>query len=75
MKRAILIGLLLVTACSAEPKPAEAPKAAKQVPESDAEDEVKTEKKSIEEAAEAATKLIEAEAREEIDALELAPTE
>jgi hypothetical protein len=63
----ILLALpLLLAACVEEPTPKEAEKAVKQL----GEDEVKGQKKTIEEAAEEATKLVEADAKAEIDATE-----
>jgi hypothetical protein len=65
MRRVIALACLL-TACAEEPTPKEAEKAAEVL----SEDEVKEHRKSIEEAAEEATKLVEADAKAEIDALE-----
>lgn len=65
MKQALAL-LLLLSACVEEPTPKEAEKAAEVLTE----DEVKAHKKSIEEAADEAAKLVEADAKAEIDALE-----
>jgi outer membrane murein-binding lipoprotein Lpp len=71
MKRLFPIALLLIAGCSGEPKPAEPKKAvqekAKDTAKSDMNTAVKESKKSIEEAAEAATRLVEEEARQEIE--------
>jgi hypothetical protein len=69
MRIAFLAPLLLVTACTEEPTPAQAEKALKNAVAADAEVEVKAKAKSIEQAADAAAKLIEEEANEEIEAI------
>jgi hypothetical protein len=66
MKRLSIILILLVTACSKVPEAKETAKGAE--PATDA--AVSTQKKSIEEAADEAAKLVEAEAKEEIEAIE-----
>lgn len=58
--------LLLLGACVEEPTPKEAEKAADAL----SQDEVKARKKTIEEAAEEAAKLVEADAKAEIDTLQ-----
>lgn len=65
MTRACLIPaiLLILAACTEEPTPKEAEKAAETIQQ----DEVKERQLSIEQAAEEATKLIEADAKEEAD--------
>lgn len=63
-RRMIPFLLLIVGACVEEPTPKEAEKAAATIEE----DEVKAKQLSIEEAAEKATKLIEEDARAEIEA-------
>ena len=69
----VLLALtLLATACTEDPTPKEAEKAADANTAEDTADAVKLEKKSIEEAAEAAVKLVEEESRREIEGL--APT-
>jgi cellobiose-specific phosphotransferase system component IIA len=75
VKPLILIALLLAAGCSKEPAPAAPKKATDEATKSDANDAVKETKKSIEEAADAAVKLVEEEAREEIGALEGAPAQ
>jgi uncharacterized lipoprotein YajG len=67
---ALLWGTLLLTACVEEPTPQEAEKAAINLEQ----DAVKERQLSIEEAAEEATKLIEADAKEEIDEFTVEPT-
>jgi ABC-type uncharacterized transport system auxiliary subunit len=67
MRRALAL-VCLLAACAEEPTPKDAEKVA----EVQSEDEVKEHKKSIEEAAEEATKLVEADAKAEIDALQSA---
>jgi hypothetical protein len=58
--------LLLLAACAEEPTPKDAEKAGEIL----GEDEVKEQKKTIIEAADEAAKLVEADAKAEIDALE-----
>lgn len=70
---ALLVLTLLATACTEDPTPKEAEKAADVNAAEDTADAVKLEKKSIEEAAEAAVKLVEDDSRQEIEGL--APTE
>ena len=70
---AFLAATLLCSACTEEPAPKEAAEAVVANAAEDTADAVKLEKKSIEEAAEAAVKLVEEESRQEIE--ELAPTE
>lgn len=65
--RAFLISGLLLTASCGD-APADDKEAASDVPAETSEQLVSEQKKSIEEAAEAATKLIEADAKAEIDA-------
>lgn len=73
MRAAILAALLVSTsACSSEPAPKEAGKAQTAEIKQETDSAVKAEKKSIEEAAEAAVKLVEEESRQEIE--DLAPT-
>lgn len=67
---ASLLGLLLLAGCVEEPTPQEAEKAAANLEQ----DAVKQRQLSIEEAAEEATKLIEADAKEEVDELAVEPT-
>ncbi len=69
MKPLILAGFLLAAGCTEAPTPAESEKAAKANAEIDSQSEIKAEKKSIEEAADAAAKLVEEEANAEIEAL------
>ena len=70
---AALLGLMLLSsACAQEPEPKEAEAAVANTAK-DTADAVKLEKKSIEEAAEAAVKLVEEESRQEIE--DLAPDE
>ena len=59
----------LTSACSSEPAPKEVGKAQSAEIKEETDSAVKAEKKSIEEAAEAAVKLVEAESREEIEGL------
>jgi hypothetical protein len=68
MKWMLAPALLLTAACSGEPAAKDAEKATKAADSNDS--DVKDRKKSIEEAADEAAKLVEAEAKEEIDALE-----
>ena len=63
--------LLVITACGEEPTPQQAEKAAEVIEQ----DAVKERQLSIEEAAEEATKLIEADAKAEIDAANSEDTE
>jgi PBP1b-binding outer membrane lipoprotein LpoB len=70
---ALLALLPIVAGCAEESAPKEAEKAAVANAAEDAADAVKLEKKSIEEAAEAAVKLVEEESRQEIEGL--APSE
>ncbi|MEQ1540189.1 MAG: hypothetical protein ABL928_14785 [Sphingorhabdus sp.] len=67
---ALLTLTILTAACSEEPAPKEAEKAAVANTAEDTADAVKAEKKSIEEAAEAAVKLVEEESRQEIETSE-----
>ena len=70
MRVVVLLALLpLVAGCADEPAPKEAEKAAVANAAEDAADAIKLEKKSIEEAAEAAVKLVEEESRQEIERL------
>lgn len=69
-KALVCFALLLLAACVEEPTPQEAEKAAANLEQ----DAVKERQLSIEEAAEEATKLIEADAKEEIDDLAVEPT-
>jgi PBP1b-binding outer membrane lipoprotein LpoB len=64
----LAILLMLTMGCSKEPAHKEAEKAAVANTAEDTADAVKAEKKSIEEAAEAAVKLVEEESRQEIEA-------
>jgi PBP1b-binding outer membrane lipoprotein LpoB len=67
--RALLIGALFLSACSKDPAPKDAEAAKTPAIEADTADAVKAEKKSLEEAADAAAKLVEEESRQEIEAL------
>jgi hypothetical protein len=69
MKNGLLIPVLLtiLTACSAEPATDAKPDSDTDTIANDIKDEVKTRQISIEEAAEKATKIIEADAKAEID--------
>lgn len=67
MRPALLLSLLVLAGCVEEPAPQEAEKAAANLEQ----DAIKERQLSIEEAAEEATKLIEADAKQEVD--ELAP--
>ena len=71
MKRSALILALvaLTSACSSEPAPKEVGKAQSAELKEETDSAVKAEKKSIEEAAEAAVKLVEEESRQEIEGL------
>jgi PBP1b-binding outer membrane lipoprotein LpoB len=73
MKLAVLpaLAFLLLTACVEEPTPQQAEKAneANEANEAIDQDVVKKRQLSIEEAAEEATKLIEADAKAEVDAI------
>jgi hypothetical protein len=70
MRRATcLLPMLYLIGCSAEPAEQQAKPAVKEEAAIDTTEAVKAEKKSIEDAAEAATKLIEAEANAEIESL------
>jgi hypothetical protein len=69
LRMLVVAPLLLVAACSREQEPKGKPEPAKASAISNTAEAVKTEKKSIEEAADAAAKLIEAEAQEEIESL------
>lgn len=67
---AVLLSLSLLTVgCGEEPAPKEAKKDAVANAAEDTADAIKLEKKSIEEAAEAAVKLVEEESRQEIQGL------
>jgi hypothetical protein len=68
MKWLSLPALMLLAACSESPPAKDAEKAKAAVETNDS--EIKEHKKSIEEAADAAAKLVEADAKAEIDALE-----
>lgn len=61
----LLASCFLVTGCVEEPSPKQAEKAVEAIER----DQIKERQLSIEQAAEEATKLIEADAKEEIDAL------
>lgn len=61
----LLVSCFLATACVEEPNPKQAEKAVEAIEQ----DKVKERQLSIEQAAEEATKLIEADAKAEIDAL------
>lgn len=71
MKRPVIISALLAltSACSNEPAPKENGKAQAAEIKEETDFAVKAEKKSIEEAAEAAVKLVEEESRQEIETL------
>ena len=75
MKPFVVIALLLVAGCAKEPAPAAPKTSAKGAEKSDVKGAVKETRKSIEQAADAAAKLVEAEAREEIGALKGAETQ
>ncbi len=66
MKLAALLTLLLLAACTREQPPAKAEKTAQPVVQGDSDKEVDAKAKSIEQAADAAAKLIEEEANQEI---------
>ena len=66
---ATLAMTLIVAGCTEEPAPKDAQKASVANVAEDTADAVKLEKKSIEEAAEAAVKLVEEESRQEIEGL------
>jgi PBP1b-binding outer membrane lipoprotein LpoB len=65
----ILALALLLTACSDDPAPKDGKAASPAAVEADTNNAVKTEKKSLEEAADAAAKLVEAESQQEMDAM------
>jgi hypothetical protein len=68
MKRLALLGALLaMPACTQEPAPAKIKETSTPAVDSGAENEVKAEARNIEEAANAAAKLVEEEAKAEID--------
>ena len=69
----ILAFLALTTSCSNEPAPKKAEKTQTEEIKEETDSAVKIEKKSIEEAAEAAAKLVEEDSRQEIE--ELAPAD
>lgn len=69
-KAPVFSALLLLAACVEEPTPQEAEKAAANLEQ----DAVKERQLSIDEAAEEATKLIEADAKEEVDELAAEPS-
>jgi hypothetical protein len=71
VKHSPLLLILCLAACVEESTPKEAEKAAETIEQ----DAVKERQLSIEEAAEEATKLIEADAKEEIDDLAVEPAE
>jgi PBP1b-binding outer membrane lipoprotein LpoB len=75
MRQSVLAALLLIAGCSKEPAPAQPEKATDEAIKNDMKGAVKETKKSIEEAADAAVKLVEEEAREEIGALEGGPSQ
>lgn len=60
---------LLLISCSEEPTPKEAETVQAAAAEAETADAIKAEKKSLEEAADAAAKLVEEESRQEIEAL------
>ena len=66
---ALLALTLLASACTEDPTPKQAEKTADANAAEDTADAVKLEKKTIEQAAEAAVKLVEEESRQEIDGL------
>lgn len=65
----LILPLLWLAACSEEPSAKEAEQAAKVNAATDTAEAVKAEKRTIEEAADAAAKLIEEEARQEIESV------
>jgi hypothetical protein len=65
--RIVLLAALLAAGCVEEPTPADVRKAAEDELKNDVKGAVKETKKSIEEAADAAAKLVEEEARQEIE--------
>jgi 5,10-methylenetetrahydrofolate reductase len=65
VKRIALGVMFMLAACVEEPTPKQAEKAAETV----SDDELKTHRKSIIEAADEAAKLVEADSKEEIDAM------
>jgi hypothetical protein len=69
MRQAALSALLLLAACAEEPTPAEAEGPIKKTVQDDTEKELDAEVKTIERAADAAAKLVEEEANEEIAAI------
>lgn len=72
---ALLISLPLMSACVEESSPQQAEQAAEAVAGADTAAAIEAERKSIEQAADAAAKLVEAEAQEEIDAINDAEAE
>ena len=74
MMRPVILAAFLVStsACSSEPAPKDTGKTQSAEIKQETDSAVKAEKKSIEEAAEAAVKLVEEESRQEIEGL--APT-
>ncbi len=65
----IILSFIALAACAEEPSPKEAEKAAEQAVAEDEAAALKSEQKSIEEAADAAAKLVEEESRKEIEQL------
>ena len=72
MKQAVLVAFVLLAACN-NPSENKTQKAEPAAAASDESDELEAERKSIEQAADEAAKLVEADAKAEIDAL--APAE
>lgn len=77
MKTWLMLALscLASTACTEDPTPKAAEDASVKIEKEAAQDSVKKRQQTIEEAAEQATKLIEADAKAEIDAAVSAPAE
>ncbi len=67
MRIALVASLIALAGCTEEPTPVEAEKALEQTIAADGAAEAKAEAATIEEAADAAAKLVEEEAQEEID--------
>jgi hypothetical protein len=65
----VISALTLLSACVDEPTPKQADKAAAATDDGDEQESVKAQQRSIEEAADEAVKLIEADAKAEIDQL------
>lgn len=65
----------VLTACTEEPTPKDAEEASAVLQNEATQDAVKEKQQSIEEAAEQATKLIEADAKAEVDAAKAAPAD